>query len=146
MEEEDNLMSSPVAPPFSPITTSSPISVTVMDDVEQDVSEWFTESASASHVDSESVAQEWCGFKVVGDNVDKNIRPSFQRYDRQTLSLHYFHSYAIKDRVNLQSCSDLAPTNPSIDGTTLIPSEEDIGLFTSDAEILVARLIVTPCN
>ena len=40
----------------------------------------------------------WNGFKIVGDNVDKNVRPTFQRSNQ---SLHHFHSYAVKDRVNL---------------------------------------------
>ena len=31
----------------------------------------------------------WDGFKIVGDNIDKNIRPSFQRCNYQTKSFHY---------------------------------------------------------
>ena len=46
---------------------------------------------------------EWNGFKVVKDNFDKNIRPSFQRINRQTLSTHYCHVYAVKDHINLSS-------------------------------------------
>ena len=50
----------------------------------------------------------WDGFKLVGDNIDKNIRPSEQRIDRQTRSLHYFHSFAVRDRVNFSNTSDAA--------------------------------------
>ena len=39
---------------------------------------------------------EWNGYKVVKDNFDKNIHPSFQRVNRQTLSTHYCHVYAVK--------------------------------------------------
>lgn len=52
----------------------------------------------------------WTGFKIVGDNIDKNIRPSFQRVNHQTVSLHYFHSCAVSDRINLLSLSDIAPS------------------------------------
>jgi len=31
------------------------------------------------------------GFVIVGDNIDKNVRPSFQRVDRKTESWHCFH-------------------------------------------------------
>jgi L1 cell adhesion molecule like protein len=73
------------------------------------------------------------GFKVVGDNIDKNIRPSFQCSERQTKSLHYFHSFAIKDRVDLHNCSDDAPQNTPIDSSTLLPLFDDIAQFRSDA-------------
>jgi L1 cell adhesion molecule like protein len=49
----------------------------------------------------------WSGFKIVGDNLDKNFRRSYQRLERQTVSHHYFHMYAVKDRVDLCQASDL---------------------------------------
>ena len=36
------------------------------------------------------------GFVIVGDNIDKNVRPSFQRQNHQTESWHCFHSYAVQ--------------------------------------------------
>ena len=38
---------------------------------------------------------EWTGFKIVGDNIDKNFRPTYQRHDNKTISLHAFHMYAL---------------------------------------------------
>ena len=32
-------------------------------------------------------------YKVVGDNIDKEVRPRQMRSDHQTRSLHYFHIY-----------------------------------------------------
>ena len=32
----------------------------------------------------------WCGYKFVGDNVDKNVKPTRQRHERHGQSLHYF--------------------------------------------------------
>lgn len=31
--------------------------------------------------------QEWNGLKIIGDNVDKNVRPYFQRITQRTLLL-----------------------------------------------------------
>lgn len=42
-----------------------------------------------------------CCQSNVYDNIDKNFRPSFQRKDWQTKSMHYFHAYAVADRLNL---------------------------------------------
>lgn len=95
---------------------------------------------SAETIDVQEVSQEWCGFKLVGDNIDKNIRPSFQRSNHQTKSLH---SLAVKDRVNLQSLSDITPTNPNINYSKLLPSAADITQFKNDAEIFVARYVFT---
>ena len=53
----------------------------------------------------------WHGFKVVGDNVDKTIKPRHMREDRQTKSIHYFQIYAVKDRVDLSNRSD-EPRSP----------------------------------
>ena len=36
--------------------------------------------------------RECCGYILVGDNLDKNFRPSHQRSDRQMRSVHIFHS------------------------------------------------------
>ena len=38
-----------------------------------------------------------CGCSIVGDNIDKNVRWSYERQDRTTNSLHYFHSYAVQN-------------------------------------------------
>ena len=57
-----------------------------------------TNSNLASNDDDESDAVlKWQGFKIVGDNIDKNFRPSYQRMNSQTISLHFFHSFAVLD-------------------------------------------------
>ena len=55
-------------------------------------------STTAQH--KENTPHPWAGYKIVGDNVDKNIHPSFQRTDWQIESLHYFHVCAAEDRVD----------------------------------------------
>ena len=60
---------------------------------------------------SEVVEEEnnWYGFMFVGDNIDKNVNPRFQRCENRGQSLHYFHGYALRDRVDLSTLSDVAP-------------------------------------
>ena len=47
------------------------------------------------------VKSSWKGFKIVGDNIDKNVHRSFQRVDFQTRSFYYVHSYAVFDSIDL---------------------------------------------
>ena len=65
---------------------------------------------------------------IIIDNVDKNIRPSFQRVDRQTRSLHYCHTLAIKDRINLTQFSDISCTDP-VKFTNFLPDTQDLNLL-----------------
>lgn len=54
----------------------------------------------------------WHGYKLVGDNIDKNIHPRHQTTSHQTKSIHYFHFYGVKDRVDLTEVDDVAPSVP----------------------------------
>ena len=65
---------------------------------------------------TESSQEKWLGFKVVGDNTDKNIRPRHQSLEARTKSLHYFHAFAALDRIN-PSC--LSEQRPNVDPMTL---------------------------
>ena len=67
----------------------------------------------------------WNGFKIVGDNEDKNVRPIFQRCNHHTQSLHHFHSYAVKDRVNLSGSSEEGKSPSSVDPNSLIVTKEE---------------------
>ena len=52
------------------------------------------------------VKSSWKGFKIVGDNIDKNVRRSFQRVGFQTRSFYYVHSYAVLDSIDLSEYTD----------------------------------------
>ena len=86
---------------------------------------------------------EWTGFKIVGDNIDKTVRPRFMRSDSQVKSLHYFQSYAVRDRINLTNVSD-SPPLPSNDPDllSLLPSSNDITTIQHLFEIHVARIVI----
>lgn len=101
-------------------------------------------SSLSLEVEESNSSQEWqtpwCGFKIVGNNIDKNVRPSHQRIDHQTQSLHYFHSFAVRDRVDLSAYSDQPPKiPPMIDATTITHNASDLARFQMECEILVSR-------
>ena len=90
----------------------------------------------------ESSDSDWCGFEVVVDNLDKNIRPSFQRFDSGTISKHWIHAYAVKDRIDLSSYSDDPVTTP-IDVKALLISTTDVAQLENDSIILMSRYIAS---
>ena len=45
--------------------------------------------------DSAPQANMWFGYKFVGDNIDKSVKPSLQRHKLRGQSLHYIHGYAV---------------------------------------------------
>ena len=49
------------------------------------------------------------GYRVVGYNIDKNVRPRHMRQDRQTMSMHYYHLYAVCDKINISGLSNVRP-------------------------------------
>ena len=79
------------------------------------------------------------GYKIVGDNIDKNIRRTHQRIDRTTRSLHYFHMFAVKDRVDFSYLSDCKPTEVNVDIQVLLPGATDLAAIKKDFEILISR-------
>ena len=84
----------------------------------------------------------WNGFKLVGDNIDKNVRASYQRIGHTTQSLHYFHSYALLDRIDFSGLSDEPPPPSIVDPLTFLPLEEDISLVESDIVTLISRKVI----
>ena len=40
-------------------------------------------------------------YKIVGDNRDKNIKPRYMRTNYKVKSLHYYHYYAVLDRIDV---------------------------------------------
>ena len=79
-------------------------------------------------------------FKIVGDNIDKDIKPRHMRSDYQTRSLHYFHSYAVRDCLNLDSYDDSASA-PDQSLELLLPSPDDKQVIRHNMAILIARTL-----
>jgi L1 cell adhesion molecule like protein len=98
----------------------------------------IADKAEDNNGDHCEILTSWKGFKLVGDNIDKNFRRTFQRVDYQTQSCHYFHLYALLDRVDLSHHSDL-PGSGEISVRELIPSKEDELELKRIFVILVSR-------
>ncbi len=81
----------------------------------------------------------WPGYKFVGDNIDKRVKPSRQRAELKGLDLHYFHGYAVRDRLDMSKMSDKAPEYVSPDPSKFIPSSDEIVSLEDELAILVAR-------
>ena len=75
-------------------------------------------------------------FKLVGDNLDINVKPSDVRVDNQIKSLQ---TYAVRDRIDL-TYDDTPPVvdESKVDSARLLPSESDYGELTKDFSFLVA--------
>ena len=84
------------------------------------------------------------GYTLCGDNIDKNVRRRYQRSDQQTLSLHYFHSFAVRNRIDFSALSDKIPgplTKSSI-VSSIIPSAVDDQRMYTNVAILISRVLV----
>ena len=81
------------------------------------------------------------GVKIVGDNIDKSVKPRFMRSDHQNKSLHYFHCYAVRDRFDLSMPDEYPdiPDQPKLED--LLPSESDISKMKAYFAIHVARTL-----
>ena len=97
------------------------------------------ESACSSR-NQELMPHGWFGFKIVGDNIDKNVRPRHQTIDTRTQSLHYFHAFAILDRVDLSSQSEIRPdiNLHEFDLQMLLPIPEDVLKLKSNFQIHIS--------
>lgn len=83
----------------------------------------------------------WCGFMFVGDNIDKNISPKFQRHENRGQSLHHFHGYTLRDRIDFSTLSDVAPPQQKPDPSTFLPSKEDISSLNDELTVLISRYV-----
>ena len=133
-DEDDNVD----APPFSPVSCASSDPVEEHCQVQEAISEENEENTDTISEDN-STQSEWNGFTIVIDNLDKNIRRSFQRIDFQTRSLHICNAYAVKDRVNFSTLSDEPGNNFIVDLEQLLPNTHDLSSLIEDIQILITR-------
>ena len=86
----------------------------------------------------------WHGFTIVGDNLDMNVHRRHTRIKQQTRSLHYFQTYAVKDRVNLSHLTDDKPQSiPLVEDAVkkLIPTSNETDSLRDDFIILLAQFL-----
>lgn len=143
------MTSSTEAPPFSPLSDFSEEECS--DDDSEELPDEIPEDSSMTDDDLNTTGTTvaiptatdniniWNGYKLVGDNVDKNVRASFQRIGYTTQSLHYFHAYAVLDRVDFSGLSDAAPSPSIVDPLSFLPSKDDRALVERDLRVLISR-------
>ena len=129
---EENEYYSPSPPPFSPLARgltsceqllltsalhpSSPPTTECTSYAIEDNSS--TEGTSSTTADVHGSRSQWFGFKIVGDNIDKTVKPRHETMQHHSQNLHYFHSYTVQDRIDFSQLSD----TPSQLDPSLYPS------------------------
>ena len=133
-------LSSPACPPYSPISSSS-------SSPHHFLNQEFDEAVQNYHSPvlcrPTDPPQPWHGYKLVGDNIDKNVKPRHQTLERQTNSLHYFNCYAVHDHLDLSSCSDDPPKVDlrTLDVDTILPSQQDLDDLITNVAIIAGRIV-----
>ena len=83
-------------------------------------------------------------FKLVGDNIDKTVRPRHMRVDHQAASLHYFNVYAVQDRISFQHLSNtprlIYPDD--VDVNKFLPTAADSTALIHNFKVLMKRILV----
>ena len=148
------VMSTPEAPQFSPLTpartseqVSTPMSPSPSNQPILPHTSTPTATVTLTNAEEEPAVQEASGkhgVKLVGDNIDKNVRPRHQTIEKRTQSLHYFNSYACLDRIDLSGLSDDTPSVDirSLDIKTVLPSSEDVDQLLSNFAVIAIRILV----
>ena len=91
---------------------------------------------------TESITQ-WNGFKIVGDNLDKTVKPQYMRINPQTKSLNYFSCFDVKDRIDLSSLSSFSlVVNFDTPVEDMLPSCQDRFRVLNTLAVLVSRILV----
>ena len=70
------------------------------------------------------------GFKLVGDNIDKQVKSTYMRLSgHQNKSFHYFHSFAVQNRIDSSTFVDMmshgCSNHPFKVALVLLPSADD---------------------
>lgn len=129
---EESLPSSPVAPEMSPLTSETNTS---------SASDMLDQLEGFTAVPTRILT--YPTMKIVGDNIDKYVKPREMREDVQASMLHYFNLYAVRDRVDASTLED-APSLPDpsrIDLDKLFPSPEEHKAIHKNFQHLVARVL-----
>ena len=81
------------------------------------------------------------GYKIVVDNIDKNVKPRNMQIDAQTKSLHYVQTYSVKNRIDFGKLSDVRPTGEQ-SLYDLLPTTKDYEKLKESFAVHVARVMV----
>lgn len=167
LQLQDNNQSyhSPSPPPFSPISIGSvnEDSTSTWDNDSLTLSAYETSdkndgnlvSSQPNPVCDETSQSQHCiaqltqseqitpvfSYKLVGDNIDKDIKPRNMRIDHRTKSLHYFNAYAIKDRIDTSHLVESHNSSPQLCLNDILPTNQDYSTLKSNFTVLVSRIL-----
>lgn len=86
------------------------------------------------------------GFRLCGDNLDKSIRRRHLRSDKRNQSLHYFHAYAVENRIDVSGLSEVCPniseiTDIKCAAESILPQSRDDMIIKENITVLVSRVL-----
>lgn len=81
------------------------------------------------------------GFKSVLDNIDMNLRPRHQTFERHTQSIYLVNTFAVRDRINFsRHDSTLQTRENTVSVDSLLPSASDGDSIMTNFVILAGRI------
>ena len=88
-----------------------------------------------------STPQKLPTFKLVIDNLDIFVRPRTETSQRHADSLHFVHMYAVHDRINVSSFSDVSqlPDISSVNVEDVLPSNHDLKVLKDNITVLISQ-------
>jgi len=77
------------------------------------------------------------GYVLVIDNLDMNVRRSFQRVDRTTQSLHLCHAFAALNRIDTSGMED-GFMSGILSSAIVPPNAQDLQRLFDDFEVFIS--------
>ncbi len=104
---------------------------------------WYPVNAAKGSDDSRACHVP-TSYIIVGDNIDKTVNPRYMTEEHQRQSLHYFHSYAVLDRVSSATLPDDSPagSTKSLLPSTFLPDPDDCVQLRKHFATLIGRVLV----
>ena len=130
--------------PFVQSCNGGPSTSRTPSEASQNASQSSASSLDTGHLPQLPKPLPLKSFKLVGDNIDKEVRPREMRQDYQTRSLHFFHTYAVKDQIDLRDTSD-EQKDPNMDEINLqnvLPNEDNDKEIRANFQVLICRILV----
>ena len=81
---------------------------------------------------------------MCGDNIDKTVRSRYMRMDKRTRSMHYFHSYAVLNRIPTKHLPNTLPPGFQLSAniaSSVLPSPEDDRAIRKNIATIIARVL-----
>jgi len=91
-----------------------------------------------SMTDTTIVDADIYGYVLVIDNLDMNVRRSFQRVDRATQSMHLCHAFAALNRIDTSGLQDRAMSG-ILSPAVVLPNAQDLQMLFNDFKVFISR-------